>query len=183
MLKQKRTKVSRARGTNSHSWGHKKKHRGSGHRGGFGLAGTGARGDSQKAGLLAKSKKLMQKIAAGKGVTVKSVEKSLSKRNYFGKKGFKSIHTVKRDVLSISYLEENFDKLVEAGIIVKEGNEMLFDSTNFKYNKILGNGSFSKKITVICQEISANAKAKIESAGGKVIIVGTEVQEESSKEE
>jgi len=44
----KRTKASRARGTKTHGWGHKKKHRGSGSRGGKGNAGSGKRADSKK---------------------------------------------------------------------------------------------------------------------------------------
>ncbi len=44
----KRPKFSRNRGTNSHGWGHKKKHRGFGSRGGKGNAGSGKRADSKK---------------------------------------------------------------------------------------------------------------------------------------
>ena len=69
MLKQKRTKVSRHRGSSSHSGGHKKKRRGAGHRGGVGNAGTGARGDSKKPSIL---------TTVGK--------------SYYGKRGFNSIH-------------------------------------------------------------------------------------------
>lgn len=36
------------RGYKSHGWGAKKKHRGSGNRGGFGMAGTGKRADTKK---------------------------------------------------------------------------------------------------------------------------------------
>lgn len=159
MLNQKRPKTSRQRGSSSHGWGHKKKHRGSGHRGGFGNAGTGARGDSKKPTIL---------TTFGK--------------DYYGKKGFKSIYKAKRDVLSISYLEENFDKLVEGGVIIKEKDEYIFDSTAFKYNKILGNGIFTKKLTIVCEEISDNAKAKIEAAGGKVEILGNAPEEVASEE-
>ena len=34
--------------------------------------------------------------------------------------------------------------------------------------KVLGNGEFSKKLTVSVDKVSASAKAKIEAAGGKV---------------
>jgi len=43
-----RKKNSRLRGTHTHGWGSKKKHRGAGNRGGRGLAGTGKRGDANK---------------------------------------------------------------------------------------------------------------------------------------
>jgi len=44
----KRPKVSRARGNKTHGWGHKKKHRGYGNKGGRGNAGSGKRGDAKK---------------------------------------------------------------------------------------------------------------------------------------
>ena len=50
----KRRKVTRHRGSHSHQRGAKKKARGSGHRGGFGLAGTGKRGDQKKTLVLKK---------------------------------------------------------------------------------------------------------------------------------
>ena len=175
MLKTKKSKVSRMRGTSSHGWGHKKKHRGAGHRGGKGLAGTGARGDSQKVSILVKSKSILQKMAAVKGT---KMSKLIVGKAYYGKKGFNSIHAKKTDVLSLNYIENNFDVMIDKGMIVKEKTEFVFDSTAFKYDKILGKGSFSKKVTIICNDISESAKQKVEDAGGKVVIIG-----ETSKEE
>ena len=48
MKTKKRKKKTRFRGTHSHGRGFKKKARGSGHRGGVGMAGTGKRGDQKK---------------------------------------------------------------------------------------------------------------------------------------
>lgn len=47
-LNKKRKKNTRHRGTHTHSRGAKKKARGSGHRGGIGMAGSGKRGDQKK---------------------------------------------------------------------------------------------------------------------------------------
>ena len=47
MTLNKRPKISRLRGTHTHGWGAKKKHRGSGSRGGKGNAGSGKRADSK----------------------------------------------------------------------------------------------------------------------------------------
>lgn len=44
----KRKKASRMRGSHTHGRGFKKKARGSGHRGGVGMAGSGKRGDQKK---------------------------------------------------------------------------------------------------------------------------------------
>ncbi len=75
----KRKKYSRMHGHNMGTAGHgsRKKHRGSGHRGGFGMAGTGKRADQKKT--------LVQKLYGhgyfGKqGITSKSTEKDKRKR-------------------------------------------------------------------------------------------------------
>ena len=179
MLKKQRKKDAKLRGTNSHGWGHKKKNRGSGNRGGFGIAGTGARADSQKPGLLNQSSGILKKISATHGTRVKDLKKTLSRENYFGKRGFNSLHKHNNRVLSLSYLEHNFDKLYDAGVIVKQGEEYVFDANLFKYDKILGKGNFTKKMTIICDAISQSAKTRVEEVGGKVVITG----ENSSNEE
>ncbi len=50
----KRKKNSRQKGSHTYGWGSKKKHRGSGNRGGFGMAGTGKRADQKKSWILRK---------------------------------------------------------------------------------------------------------------------------------
>ncbi len=47
-------KNKKQRGLNSHGWGHKKKHRGAGNRGGKGMAGTGKRADTKKPTIINK---------------------------------------------------------------------------------------------------------------------------------
>lgn len=145
MLKQKRTKFSKQRGSMTHGWGHKKKHRGAGHRGGVGMAGSGARGDSIKPTIL---------------TTVGS--------SYFGKRGFYSIKKSVNKIISLRNIEENFDKMVEEGLIVKKGKEFVFDAKIAGYDKVLGKTQFTKKLKVICKYISTNAKQKIVDAGGSV---------------
>lgn len=170
MLKQKRSKFSRMRGSMTHGGGHKKKRRGAGHRGGVGLSGTGARGDAQKAGLLANSKNFMKKYTAVHGIKMKDLKKSLLKKDYFGKRGFNSIKKKSKNTISLREIEENFDKLVELGLIIKEKDGFVFDANVGKYDKILGKSKFSKKLKVICSEISDSAKQKILDAGGEVIV-------------
>jgi large subunit ribosomal protein L15 len=55
----------------------------------------------------------------------------------------------------------NYEVLKEKGLINK----------NLKKIKILGNGELNKKLEVHANFLSENAKKKIESAGGKVIII------------
>lgn len=53
-MKFKKKKMQRMRGTGTHGWGCRKKHRGKGSRGGFGMAGTGKRADTKKISILKK---------------------------------------------------------------------------------------------------------------------------------
>ena len=48
----KRTKLSRYRGSHTHGCGSKKKRRGAGHKGGKGMAGSGKRADQKKPTIL-----------------------------------------------------------------------------------------------------------------------------------
>ena len=80
----KRTKSSRQRGTHSHGWGSKKKHRGAGNRGGRGMAGTGKRADQKKPTIL------------------KEFGSS-----YFGKRGFKRPLKTQKQVKIINFSELN----------------------------------------------------------------------------
>ena len=146
MVLHKRKKFSRQRGGNSHGWGHKKKHRGAGHRGGVGRAGTGARADTKKPTILSKIGK-----------------------TYFGKRGFVSRESKKRNLLSLSQIEENFDVFLERKEIEKnEKGEYVFDTTR-KYDKILSGNNFTQKINLTVKEISKSAKKKVEDLGGKVV--------------
>jgi large subunit ribosomal protein L15 len=154
MFKFKKSKTKKMRGSNSHGWGHKKKHRGSGHRGGVGMAGTGDRADTKKPTILTKFGK-----------------------SYFGKKGFTSILKKKNNVLSLSYIENNFDNMVERGEIVKEGDKYVFDASLLKVDKILGKGNFTKKLTIITKEISESAKQRVLDVGGEVILSSEKTEE------
>ena len=178
MLAKKPKKSQKLRGTNSHGWGHKKKNRGSGNRGGYGNAGTGARGDAHKPSILNRSNSVLSKIAANRGVTVKSLKKCLMKNPYIGKRGFTSVNKKKNNTISLSHIEKNFDNLVNKGVITKEKDEFVLNASQQGFDKVLGNGNFSKKLTIVCDEISQTAKQRVEEVGGKVILNN----QESSKE-
>lgn len=166
------------RGSMTHGGGHKKKRRGAGHRGGVGLSGTGARGDAQKSGLLANSSGILKKYSAVHGVKLKDVVKGLSKKKYFGKRGFVSIHKSKTQTISLNYIEENFEKMVESNLIVKEKSEFIFDTKLAGIDKVLNGSNFSKKITILCDDISTSAEQKVKDLGGKVIFNTSEETEE-----
>ena len=152
----KRKKNSRARGSWTHGYGEKKKHRGAGSRGGRGMAGTGKRGDVKKPSIQADKK-------------------------YFGKHGFKQ---GKRDVvhaINVSTLVHKLDAFVAKKIAVKSGDSYKVDLTKSMYGKLLGAGSATVAMEVSVEQASASAVEKIQAAGGKVNLPA--VKEETVAEE
>ncbi|MBS3145783.1 uL15 family ribosomal protein, partial [Candidatus Woesearchaeota archaeon] len=91
MTVNKRSKKSRQRGTHTHGWGAKKKHRGAGNRGGRGNAGTGKRADTKKPTII-----------------------KLYGNEYFGKKGFKIPQNIKvvLKTINLQELNQKVDSLV-----------------------------------------------------------------------
>ncbi len=137
------------RGTGSHGWGFRKKHKKSGHRGGKGMAGSGKRADQKKTLVL-----------------------KLYGNNYFGKQGITSRGT-KRDIrkrISLPNLELNIGTYSKKGIAkkTKEGMEI-----NLENYKILGGGknfSLKEKIVIRAKEASASAIEQVKKAGGEIIL-------------
>ena len=87
------------------------------------------------------------------------------------KRGFKNIWAKEYAEVNVSVLNRFEDgttvdpvALVEAGILknVRDGV------------RILGNGELEKKLTVVANGFTKSAKAKIEAAGGKVVVPGEE---------
>ena len=87
------------------------------------------------------------------------------------KRGFKNVWAKEYAEVNVSVLNRFEDgttvdpvALVEAGILknVRDGV------------RILGNGEIEKKLTVVANGFTKSAKAKIEAAGGKVVVPGEE---------
>jgi len=144
MTVNKRKKNSRLRGSHTHGWGSKKKHRGSGHRGGFGMAGSGKRADTKKP--------------------------SLWKEKYFGKLGFVSKNKISINPVNIWQIEENLMKWLSANQIAREGEFFVVDLGKLGYNKLLSGGAAKSKLRIKTQYASKNAAGKIKEAGGEVSI-------------
>ncbi len=143
MTVNKRKKNSRHRGSWTHGWGEKKKHRGAGSRGGRGNAGSGKKGDSKKP----------------------SIWKNPS---YFGKKGFKSKNFRKFVGQNTGYLEKGLDKLLEKNLISKENDVYSVDSRKLGFNKLLGRGKVKRKFKIEVPFASKKAIQVIKEAGGSV---------------
>ena len=143
MTARRKTKVKKLRGSRTHKWGAKKRHRKSGSRGGVGKAGSGKR---------AHHKRFLYSREAG--------------GQYLGKKGFHSLRRKKVRAINLEFLNKNFDKLA-----VKEGDSFVIDCSKLGFNKILAQGSIEvkKKIKIICKDISKNAEEKIKKSGGEFV--------------
>ena len=98
MKTKKRKKSTRYRGGRSHGRGGKKKARGSGHRGGFGMAGTGKRADQKKTLVLnaygkdyfGKSKRQARKVSPRlKEINLRDVEQKAKGKTEINLKGYK----------------------------------------------------------------------------------------------
>jgi len=156
MTVNKRKKNSRQRGSWTHGWGEKKKHRGTGNRGGRGMAGTGKRGDAKKP--------------------------SIWKEKYFGKAGFVKKNKKLVVCQNTGYLESNLDRLVMKKFIAKEKEYYVVDSEKMGFNKLLGRGKVSNRFKVNVQYASKKAIEIIKNAGGIIICEPSESSEANDVE-
>ncbi len=143
MITKKRKKASRQHGRNmgTHGGGARKKRKGSGHRGGKGMSGSGKRADHKKT--------LVIKLYGNK---------------YFGKQGITSRGT-KRDTrkrINLGQIEMNLEKYGKKG---KEGWEI-----DLKDYKILGTGEVQNKLIIKAKEASKSAIEKVKKKGGEILL-------------
>ena len=144
MTVNRRKKNVRQRGHKTHGWGAKKKHRGKGHQGGAGMAGTGKRADSKKPSIW-------------------------KDKDYFGKHGFVSkTPKIKINPVNVSYIEEHINKFISANIIKKENGVYYVELEKLGYNKLLGDGKVMDKFKIKTPYASKSAVEKIKEAGGEV---------------
>jgi len=148
MKTHKRKKESRMHGKNmgTHGGGARKKRKGSGHKGGKGMAGTGKRADHKKT--------LVTKLYG---------------HGYFGKKGVTSLglKVDKRKRINLFSIEENLMNLIKKGLAKKTGEKY---EINLKGFKILGKGEIKNKFIITCLAASKMAFDKIKKAGGEIIV-------------
>ncbi|MBN2454637.1 uL15 family ribosomal protein [Candidatus Woesearchaeota archaeon] len=154
MTENRRKKNSRQRGSHTHGWGSMKKHRGSGNRGGTGLAGSGKRADSKKP--------------------------SLWKERWFGKRGFVSRKKKTERTINLWALQERMPALIKEKKAKEEAGAYSIDLGTIGINKLLGTGKISSKMKIAVKSASKGAKEAVEKAGGAVI---TEEKKEAKKEE
>ncbi len=148
MKLKKRKKATRmhGRGMGTHGGGARKKRKGSGHRGGIGMAGSGKRADQKKTLVL-----------------------KLYGNGYFGKQGITSKGT-KRDTrkrINLRDILSNLNAFIKKGIAKETTKGVEINLENYK---ILGEGEVSKKMIINAKEASASAVEKVKKAGGEIIL-------------
>lgn len=122
----KRSKASRARGNKTHGWGHKKKHRGYGNKGGRGNAGSGKRGDAKKPSYWGDV-------------------------NFMGRYGFKTHNKVPKTITlrdldklfkegNLNLTELGYDKVLGTGKVNKKFNITVSSFTNKAAEKVKAAG-------------------------------------------
>lgn len=145
MKLKKRKKSSRFRGTHTHGRGFKKKARGSGHRGGFGMAGTGKRADQRKTLVL----------------------------NLYGKDYFRKDRVLRKKrkkpfiAINIKQIVENLDSFIKNKKAKEEKGVIIL---NLKGCKLLGEGEIKQKLKIKVSAASKSALEKIKKAGGEIVI-------------
>ena len=147
MTTNRRKKVVKYRGSQTHGGGAKKKRRGAGHRGGRGLAGSGKRAHHQK-----------QRIFQIYG------------KDYFGRKGFFNPNVkVKTKAVNILSIEENLQSLLKNKLITEKDGFIHVELKKLGYNKLLSAGKPTKKYKIVAQFSTKKAQEKIKSAGGEIV--------------
>jgi large subunit ribosomal protein L15 len=148
----KRSRIRAARRTAGH--GSKKKHRGSGHRGGFGHSNIGKRG----------SAKIQKEAGSGGNIGL-------------GKHGFKSLET-KSKAINLLELQARLHTYLSEGLISKEKGIYVIDLGKLGYEKLLSKGDVTEKMSIKAPAATENAVEKVKAAGGSVETTSASATEE-----
>ena len=146
MVVNHRKKNSRHRGSWTHGWGEKKKHRGAGSRGGRGNAGSGKRGDAKKPSYW--------KI-----------------KKFSGKHGFSNPTKKQVYMITISQLNSSIQQLVGIGSAVKNDNVYKINLSELGFDKLLGTGNPLYAFEIVVASATDSAMKKIQEAGGSVLLL------------
>jgi len=144
MVVKRRKKFRRMRGSRECGWG--VFHRGKGHKGGSGNAGTGKRAKS----------KMPQRG-----------EWTIQKQ---GRHGFISKGFAKKVAVNLRDVEDRLDSWIFANKVIKDADVFIVDLPKIGFNKLLGSGRVTKKMKIIVPFASKSAVEKVNAAGGEVSV-------------
>jgi large subunit ribosomal protein L15 len=139
----KRRKKKKNRGSTTHGHGSSKKNRGAGNRGGRGKAGRGKKAKHEK-------------------MTKDGVYE-------LGEEGFNNFTSTEQNGINLRDIDQNIEKLVEAGVAEEKDSGYVFYAEEAGYEKILGTGKLTQEIEIHAENFSDSAKEKIEEAGAEAV--------------
>ena len=147
MIRRKK-KVRKLRGSHTHGWGCKKKHRGGGSKGGKGMAGTGKRKNTKWTW------------------TIKYAPDHLGKRGFHRPKAVQYTP----QVINLSDIDENLQLFLDAGIAYEEEGKIVVDTTQLGVDKVLGTGRLTRPLVIKAYYVTPKAEEKIKAVGGEVLL-------------
>lgn len=148
MTARRNKKVRKQRGFRTYGWGHPKKHRGSGSRGGVGKAGRGKKGSHKKT--------LYYNLGYGY-VGWKS--------GFTNPTGSSSVKTI-----NLKEIENNLHNYVEKKIAKETKGIIELDVSQLGCQKVLGSGNLKTKMKITAKSFSSGAAEKIKAAGGETVV-------------
>ena len=141
MTVNRKKKVCKYRGSQTHGGGAMKKRRGAGHRGGRGNAGSGKRGDARKP--------------------------SYNIKKYFGRhKTVSKPNKQPAAAINFYQIEQKIYDFVAEGYAKENKGVIELDLTKAGYDKLLGTGQLVNKYNITVKYASRKAIQKIEENGG-----------------
>ena len=141
-------KVRKLRGSRTYGWGHPKKHRGAGSRGGVGNAGRGKKGQ-QRMSWVNKYGTRIGSVGFNIPVAVKLIPTTIN----------------------LSEIEKNMDNYLKNKFATKENGKISLDATKLGYDKILGSGKLTMSISIKAKSFSKKAEEKIKKLNGEVQVL------------
>jgi large subunit ribosomal protein L15 len=142
MVVRRERKVRKQRGSRTYGRGCAKRGRGSGEKGGRGMAG----GHKQKWSYILRYMP-----------------------DYFGKHGFiRPNRPERKETMNVGELDEKIEDLLKKGIATKEGEKIVVNLQKLGVQRLLGGGQVRHALVVRGAEVVPSAKEKLEEAGGGV---------------
>ena len=158
MKLKKRRKSGRQHGSQTHGRGAKERTRGSGNRGGKGMAGTGKRADHHKSYVL----------------------------RYFGKDYWGKDKALRRGrsapklhAINLSNIEQHLSTFIKEGKAKESKGKYSIDLTGYK---VLADGPFSLKAHITASAASQSAITKVKAAGGELKVKNKQKNEDIEEE-
>ncbi len=92
--------------------------------------------------------------------------------DHFGRHGFKRPQKMvsAKITMNVGDLEQILDVMKAQGTAVEKDGKITLDLTALGIDKLLGNGQVSTPFEVLVSETTVLAKAKVEEAGGHIVV-------------